>query len=458
MTQLPLIITLVVVLAVLATIAIYINITTSTDEDGKKKKPKKKKKNKNVLIKEAQRKLAQNPKDPRALKTLADIYYEDNIWAKAYTMYSLLSELCATNPELDEFEISSRQGICAFKLNKTEEAYRALAVAYKLRQNSFEVLFHLGALEQKRGNAEHAIKLLLKANEMVPSHIETKRYLAIALYNIHKYKEALTIARQIIDQFPDDKEFLFAYADSMLMTGKKDQAIAILSHLKIDPVWGPKAAYKAGTTHLSQHKYDRAIADMEIGLRHEVIDTTLRLEMSYKLAQAYIAKKEVKKAVEHLRNIQRINPRYKDVEKLINYYSELNQNQNLKTYLISSPPDFLTLCRKIIAAYFPGAFVKVNNMSMVTSEYADLVCEVDARKWQDTILFRFMRTTGVVGELSIRDFHARLKDTRADRGICISAGDFSQEAKKFVEARLIDLLPKSELLKILKKVDSRTGL
>lgn len=456
MSQLPLIIVLLVVLAILGTIAIYINIVTSPEtEKEKKKKPKKKK---NVLLKEAQKRLSQNPKDPRALKTLADIYYEDSNWPKAHTMYSMLSELCATNPELDEFEISSRQGICAFKLNKTEEAYQALAVAYKLKQNSFEVLFHLGALEQKRGNTEHAIKLLLKANEMVPSHIETKRYLAIALHDIHKYKEAISIAKQIIEQFPDDKELLFAYADSMLMSGNKEQALAILSHLKLDPVWGPKAAYKAGNTHLSQHKYDRAIADMEIGLRHETIDAKLKLEMSYKLAQAYIAKKEIKKAVEHLRNIQRINPKYKDVEKLINYYGELNQNQNLKTYLIAAPPDFLTLCRKIIAAYFPGAFIKVQNMNMITSEYADLVCDIDTRKWQDTILFRFMRTTGVVGELSIRDFHARLKDTRADRGICMSAGDFSQEAKKFVEARLIDLLPKSELMKILKKVDSRAGL
>ena len=38
-------------------------------------------------------------------------------------------------------------------------------------------------------------------------------------------------------------------------------------------------------------------------------------------------------------------------------------------------------------------------------------------------------------------------------GFCICAGKFSEEAMRFVEARLIDLIDKEELAKLLKKIE-----
>ena len=52
-------------------------------------------------------------------------------------------------------------------------------------------------------------------------------------------------------------------------------------------------------------------------------------------------------------------------------------------------------------------------------------------------------TLTTVGELMVRDFHARVKDLKAGKGLCISGGGYSDEAKKFVEARLIDLIEKA---------------
>ena len=62
-------------------------------------------------------------------------------------------------------------------------------------------------------------------------------------------------------------------------------------------------------------------------------------------------------------------------------------------------------------------------------------------------MFRFIRTSSPVGELFLRDMQTRLKDVRAGRGFCVTAGSFTQTAKQFVEARLIDLVEKDALLK-----------
>ena len=80
--------------------------------------------------------------------------------------------------------------------------------------------------------------------------------------------------------------------------------------------------------------------------------------------------------------------------------------------------------------------------------------KLDSNKWEDTEIFRFYRTTGSVGELYVRDFQAKVSDTKADRGICFTAGVYTEEGRKYAEGRPIDLIQKDGLIKLLKKVDS----
>jgi hypothetical protein len=85
------------------------------------------------------------------------------------------------------------------------------------------------------------------------------------------------------------------------------------------------------------------------------------------------------------------------------------------------------------------------------NEYADILADIETVRWQDTMLFRFIRTTGQVGELMLRDMHGRIKELHAGRGYCLAAGTFTEGAVAFVEARLIDLIDKEELSKVLRR-------
>jgi restriction endonuclease Mrr len=69
-------------------------------------------------------------------------------------------------------------------------------------------------------------------------------------------------------------------------------------------------------------------------------------------------------------------------------------------------------------------------------------------------MFRFIRNQGSVGELVVRDFHSHLKEVKAGKGICITVGGFSAEARRYTEARLIDLIDKEKLSALLNNVDS----
>jgi hypothetical protein len=119
--------------------------------------------------------------------------------------------------------------------------------------------------------------------------------------------------------------------------------------------------------------------------------------------------------------------------------------------------DFVALCRKIVMSYFSKAKVKITNISVNKNEWADILAEVDTPKWEDIIMFRFVRTPGAIGELIVRDFHSHLKEVKAGKGICITVGNFTEEAKRYTEARLIDLIEKDRLTAILNTVDAKVA-
>ena len=192
--------------------------------------------------------------------------------------------------------------------------------------------------------------------------------------------------------------------------------------------------------------------DFQIGLRHNDIPPEVSLEIRYRLAATYTRKQQVDKALGVLQDIARVNPTYKDVQAQIERSRELAGNRNLQTYLMGATSEFVGLCRRVVTGYFPRSQTKITDIAVSHSDHIDILAEVHTAKWEDVVLFRFVRSGSAVGELVLRDLHSRIKELHAGRGLCVCAGQFSEGAISFVEARLIDLIDKEQLTKLLKRV------
>jgi tetratricopeptide (TPR) repeat protein len=265
----------------------------------------------------------------------------------------------------------------------------------------------------------------------------------------------MAFIRKAIDLAPDDKESLYALAECYYEVNQTDQALRIFGHLRPDPVMGANACLFSGTINMNQHQYDKAIQDFEIGLKLLNTKPEVTIELKYRLATAYLKQNEIGKALSYLREIQSGLPTYKDVAILIAKYQELNANKNLQIFLMAPQADFVALCRKVVLGYYQKAKIKISNISVHKSEWTDILAEVDTPKWSDVVMFRFIRTQGAIGELILRDFHSHLKEVKAGKGICITVGNYTEEAKRYTEARLIDLIEKERFTAMLNSVDTR---
>ena len=424
---------------------------------GRSKGGGKKAKNRDAIVKEAQRRLGSNPRDHEALLSIGDVYYQEENWDAVYKTYQTLSEMTTAYPTMDEFMINLRCGIGAIKQNMLGEAFRPLTTALAINPSDFEANYNLGSLEFQRKNYEKAIQHYQKARMRDPEHAPTLRGLGHSLFKTRKYKEALAFIRKAMDLAPDDKESLYTLGECYFEANQTEQAQKIFVHLRADPTMGPNACLFSGSINMNARQYDKAIEDFEIGLKHANIKPEILIELKYRLSNTYLRQNEIGKAIGLLREINMINPNYKDVTTLISRYQELNANKNLQIYLMAPQSDFIALCRKIVLSYYQRSKVKITNISVNKNEWADILAEVDNPKWSDVVMFRFNRGQGSVGELVVRDFHSHIKEIKAGKGICVTPGGFSEEAKRYTEARLIDLIPKEKLIAILNTVDTRAA-
>lgn len=400
-------------------------------------------------LKHANKRLSKNPNDPEALSYMGEIYYNKPDWERVLDTYRRLAEMPSGTKDVDEVLANLRVAEACVKLGQLDDAYKHLVVARALEPSSFEVNYQLGALEFLRKNYEKAVQVLQAARLMRPDHAPTVRTLGHAFFRLKKNKEAMQFIRQSIDLAPNDKESLMTLAECYCEAGQTDQALKIYAHMRPDPTWGAQACLASGIINITGHQEEAAIQDFEIGLKHKEITEEIDLEIRYQLANAFIRTQEIGKAMEQLNEIVTKKEDYKDTESLITKYNELFINRNLQIYTMGPVADFVALCRKISMNYFPKAKVKITKTNMHSNDWVDIQAEIDTPKWSDVVMFRFIRAQGSIGELVVRDFHSHLKDAKAGKGICMGVGQYSDEARRFTEARLIDLIDKPRLTLIL---------
>lgn len=415
------------------------------------KQREKKQKGRTQIIREATRKLAADPHNPDGLIPLAELYYHEQAWDKAYPLYDTMLNVAPAHKQIDPYLAAIRQGICAIKLHKLQDAFRGLSSAYNLRPVDFDVNYYLGQACYANNEFEKAIPCLRKALVIKPEATNVNGILGLSLYKAKHFREALQFLRRALDEHPDDKEVLFSMADAMLESGYGDKAMKIFLHLRPDPEFGARSCLAAGIMHSRSGQYDKAIQDFEIGLKHPNLPVETMLELRYQMATASFAVKDIATGISCLREVQAVSPSYKDTVQLMGRYQELNQNRNLQVYMISASSDFVALCRKIVAGYYPHSFTKILDIG-VYPECVEIIAIVETPKWEGTEIFRFYRSAGSVGEMPLREFHAKVSDSKADRGICFTAGAYTDTAKKFIEGRPIDIVDKQGLIKILKKL------
>ena len=168
----------------------------------KKKPKKKKKKDRATIIREATKRLAQNPRDPDGLLAMGNLYFLEQDWEHAYGVYEILITLAPSHSKIDVFESALRLGISAVKTNRIQEAVKSFVQARNLQANHFEVNYNLGYICYLQKDYDKAIPYLRQALMVETESILALRYMGFSLHKAHRSREAPSYLKKPIELQP----------------------------------------------------------------------------------------------------------------------------------------------------------------------------------------------------------------------------------------------------------------
>ena len=411
---------------------------------------KKKQKSRDQIIQEAHKRLSSNPRNVPALQTLSEMFFEDQNWKRSLEINGALNKLTATNHNqgTEKGIYQLRYGIAAFHLNMLTEAHTALLPVSHIKGIAFEANYYLGLAEYQQNNYEHAAAYLDNAIKIDPDHIDCLKHFAVSHYRLKHYKKAISVFQYLSEKLDDD-EILFSLAQCYYHVGRNHPALTIFEQLKHNDIFGLQSAVISGCIYLNQQMFEKAKENFEISLQYPNLPPQTKLEMQYRLAITFTKLQQLHNANDLFQQVYNQDPNYKDVADRIRWASELAQNQYLQTYLLGKDAEFTAICRQFCALYFKNSTTKIMDIYVKKGHHVDIIVDVKTPHWSELTLFRFVKTTGIMGDLVLKDLNARMKEKRIVRGICVCAGSYSPVAQEFVLARLIDLVPKTKLLNVM---------
>jgi tetratricopeptide (TPR) repeat protein len=193
-----------------------------------------------------------------------------------------LEKLAQLTPRVAE--VQANLGLAYYSLNRIAEAAPAFERALKLNPRMAQARLLLGLCEAELGRSDEAVKVLEPAFARPPDD-ELGRLIGFDLERAYtaqrRNDKAMSVAEELARRYPNDPEVLFHV--SKLLADRSYQLMSRLLRLAPDGVW---AHYALAEVHLSQQKYDFAMAEYR-----KVLEMSPRLPgIHFQIGRCFLAR------------------------------------------------------------------------------------------------------------------------------------------------------------------------
>ncbi len=458
--DLDLIITLLIFLMIFTVVLSVFFLVYSAKNKMKIKKKIEKISNESKLlaIDELRKMVKNNPNDFNSREKLADLLVETKSYLPAIKEYMTILDRHSANPDVSEVKFTLKIADSYILLNNVEEARKYYIVAKKIDDFNLRANQKLAEIELSLGNADVAYSYVKVALKIKPEDSDILKLFADASYQCNMFSDAVSAYSLVLKDRPDDNKSLYNLANSMIKLKRYDDAVKKLSQLAAIPEYASGANYELGMINYRLKSFTQAAEFFEAALTTGGLTGVNMMECLYSLSECYVKNQNMNKAVTYLSRLISIDANYKDAAQKYDSYQQLSQNTLMQKYLIGSVAQFTNLCKVVVkyvvnkTSSLRGGTISFNKINTTNDGCLEVFAEIAGGKFSELYFFTFVRSTTTVGELTMRTVYAKQKELKADRAICVTAGDFSPPAREFVESRMLELIEKSRLNEILTEI------
>jgi tetratricopeptide (TPR) repeat protein len=197
-----------------------------------------------------------------------------------------------------------------------ERAVAALAAAYKLDRDNYELAYFLGETHFNEGETEQALSYFSHVLEVKPDHYEGLVYSGVIHYERGDAVRAEEHLKRAVALYPDS--FLPHFSLGAVYAGQGNLVLAVLfleRAVALEPV--PQALYLLGNCFYEMGKLQPALRHLQEAVRHDPAFE----EAYHLLGMVYLDRHWNRKALDAFRQAQRLNPKKLQYQDLVHYLS-----------------------------------------------------------------------------------------------------------------------------------------
>lgn len=389
---------------------------------------------------------------------LAELLVNNQSYLSAIKEYLTIIDHSQFNENIKEVIFLNKIGKVFMIMGNYEDAKKYYLITKSKEDSNIEANFKLGDIEMLKNNFDKANIYYDIAYKIDPENYDLIKAYAICNYKLNKFKEANDKLVKYLQKKVDDEDALYYLAYSYYYLNNFDEAVKKFMVLRLSEKYSADAFFILGNIRFNQRKYVQAIEDLNNTLlKGNYNDLAKIADINYLLAECFLKNHEIQKATEYWQKVYDYDPNYKDVKIKLENYSDVSSNFLLEMYLIGSVNQFIKICKMFVQYYISHYSALKGNVKFLeintnTEGSLEILTEVTSGNFIEQNLFIFLRSSTTVGDITIREHYNNLKEKKVDKGICITAGNFSDSVKDFVESRMIKLFEKDQLVEILNKL------
>jgi len=403
-------------------------------------------------INEAQTLVKKNERDHRAHFLLAEAYFHNKQMEEAMIEFKFLTKLHKYDDRVKEERVRNRLAEIFLHYGQLEEAQKEFLLIIRLNPSNSDILFKIATLFWERNYAENAYNYFLKVLKINQKHAASHCYAGIILYNINKDQEAVQHLTAAVKFDPMLHKASYYLGLINRKNNNLHQAVNNFTDAQKDIEFKQRARLSKGQCYFELGDVNKAIIELEGGVKDITQEDNISLAIRYSLAACYEQIRDFPSAIEQWERITTCKPGYNDVLEKLSMYQDLRTNDQMKDFLTASNTAFEQICRKMIQA-MGFHIVKFNATS---GNHTVILAAEQESRWRNSKvsnkLIHIFRESHPINEQTIREMQEEMKRNNANKAICITSTKFSPGARDFASARPIDLIDKSGLASILKKI------
>lgn len=416
------------------------------------------KESKLLAIDDLRKLIKKDPDNFEARDKLAELLINNQSYLSAIKEYLTIIDHSQFNEKIKEVVYLNKIGNVFMIMGNYEDAKKYYLITKSKEDLNVEANIKLGDIEMQKNNFDKANIFYDLVFRIDPDNYDLLKSYAICNFRLNKFKEANDKLVKYIQKKADDEDALYYLAYSYYYLNNFDETVKYFMSLRLSEKYSADAFYVLGNIRYNQRKYVQAIEDFNNAiLKGNNKDIAKIAEINYLLAECYLKNHEIQKATEYWKKVYDYDPNYKDVKLKIENYSDVSSNFLLEMYLIGSVNQFIKICKMFVQYYISHysslrGNIKFLEINIRTEGSLEILTEVTSGNFIEQNLFIFLRSSTTVGDITIREHYNNIKEKKVDKGICITAGNFSDSVKDFVESRMIKLFEKEQLVEILNKL------